>query len=355
MKQPTISIIIPVYNAEKTLKPALYSVMNQTYTHLEIICINDYSTDRSLKILCELAAEDDRLIIINNPQNMGVGLTRNEGLKKATGTYIGFLDSDDTIEPTMYELLCKEAIRGDFDMVKCDTFQHTGNKVTQPVYAPETLAGKDLLRNKMLALAIYQFKEDNLPAGLCMGLIWNRLYKREFLEHHNISFLSDREFPGEDFIFNIKVYMRTHHISLVSQPLYHYNNHPDSLSHGNYYYKQYKRYLCTMQLVKEELSADPHLPQHMYERTDYWICDSLQIGILNEWKRHPQGKKAGLKEIGNILLHPVSKEAVWNIQLKKLTPLFSKRTFTYAFYLLFILIKVVYAPQRWLRSAGISL
>ena len=104
---PLISVIIPVYNVEKYLRECLDSVINQTYKNLEIICVNDCSTDSSPEILEEYAKKDRRIIIKKNPKNIGLGLTRNEGIKIASGEYIHCLDSDDWLELYAYEILVK--------------------------------------------------------------------------------------------------------------------------------------------------------------------------------------------------------------------------------------------------------
>ena len=100
-----ISVIIPVYNVEKYLRQCLDSVINQTYKDLEIICVEDCSTDNSPQILQEYAQKDERIKILYNEKNSKLGPTRNNGLKVATGEYIHFLDSDDWLEPDAYEIL----------------------------------------------------------------------------------------------------------------------------------------------------------------------------------------------------------------------------------------------------------
>ena len=102
MNTAKISIIIPVYNVEKYLKKCLQSVINQTIPEIEIICVNDGSTDESPQILEEFTQEDDLIKIINK-ENGGIASARNRGLAYATGEYIGFVDSDDWIDPHMYE------------------------------------------------------------------------------------------------------------------------------------------------------------------------------------------------------------------------------------------------------------
>ena len=112
---PKISVIIPVYNVERFLKKCLESVINQTLSDLEIICINDGSTDKSLSILNSFAQKDNRIIVINQ-DNQGQSCARNAGLSIATGKYIGFVDSDDWIDLDFYEKLYKAAKKYDADI-----------------------------------------------------------------------------------------------------------------------------------------------------------------------------------------------------------------------------------------------
>lgn len=102
MQKGKISIIVPIYNSENDLDQCIESIVNQTYKNLEIILVNDGSTDNSVNICKNWEANDSRIILIDK-QNEGVAKTRNEGLKIATGDYIGFVDHDDFIEPEMYK------------------------------------------------------------------------------------------------------------------------------------------------------------------------------------------------------------------------------------------------------------
>ncbi len=169
---PKVSVIIPVYNSEQFLVSTLNSVVSQTLSELEIICVNDCSTDRSAEILSSFASRDKRIIVCTNAENVGAALSRNKGLERATGKYVTFMDSDDRLEPAMYEVLYREASRGGYDVVKCDTFIHAAGKVTTPVYKLE-LTGKEL-RDQLIALLLYQFKEDDLPTSLWLSGVWNK-------------------------------------------------------------------------------------------------------------------------------------------------------------------------------------
>lgn len=113
-----ISVIIPVYNVEEYLERCVNSVLKQTYNDLEIILVDDGSTDNSGKICDELKNKDDRIIVIHK-ENQGLSASRNIGIEKATGEYITFVDSDDYILEDMYETLYKNLIRNDADISMC--------------------------------------------------------------------------------------------------------------------------------------------------------------------------------------------------------------------------------------------
>ena len=118
MKQPLISVIIPVYGVEKYIAQCLDSIINQTYKNLEVIVVNDGTKDRSAEIAKEYATKDSRIKVYDF-QNGGLSVARNRGLEIATGDYISYIDSDDWLDTKMYETLLKAAMKNDADMVKC--------------------------------------------------------------------------------------------------------------------------------------------------------------------------------------------------------------------------------------------
>lgn len=125
MKQPLISVIIPVYGVEKYISQCLESVINQTYKNLEIIVVNDGTKDRSADIAKEYAAKDSRIKVYDF-QNGGLSVARNRGLEIATGEYISYLDSDDWLDTKMYETLLETAMKNEADMVKCGIIETNG-------------------------------------------------------------------------------------------------------------------------------------------------------------------------------------------------------------------------------------
>ena len=125
MKQPLISVIIPVYGVEKYISQCLESVINQTYKNLEVIVVNDGTKDRSAEIAKEYAAKDSRIKVYDF-ENGGLSVARNRGLEIATGEYISYLDSDDYLDTKMYETLLEAAMKNDADMVKCGIIETNG-------------------------------------------------------------------------------------------------------------------------------------------------------------------------------------------------------------------------------------
>jgi len=123
MNNPKVSIIVPIYNVEKYLKECIESLLNQTLMQIEIICVNDGSTDRSLQIAQEYSQKDNRLIIIDK-QNYGYGHTMNRGLEIAKGEYIGIVESDDFVKENMFEILYNLAKKHDVDVVKSNFYYY---------------------------------------------------------------------------------------------------------------------------------------------------------------------------------------------------------------------------------------
>ena len=125
-----ITVIIPIYNVSKYLKNCLESVINQTYKNLEIICINDGSTDNSLQILKEYKERDERIIIIDK-KNAGVSAARNDGIEKASGEYLFCVDGDDYIDEDFFEKFYNNAKKNDSDLVVLSSFWNLDKRINK--------------------------------------------------------------------------------------------------------------------------------------------------------------------------------------------------------------------------------
>ncbi len=170
-----VSVIVPIYNNEKYLKECLDSICNQTLTDIEIICVNDGSEDNSLKIIEEYKQKDNRIILINQ-DNLGVSAARNNGIKIATGEYIGFVDSDDYIDNDFYEKLYNAAKHNDSDMAVAGIIRFKGVRKKYMLKFNEELRLTNI--NKIMQLC-------RIPRQ-CYTV--NKIYKRNLLLEHNLFF-----------------------------------------------------------------------------------------------------------------------------------------------------------------------
>ena len=211
-----ISIIVPIYNKEDKVKKCIESILNQSYKNLEVIMIDDGSTDRTLKICKEIKKTDSRIRLIHK-KNEGVSATRNLGIKIAKGEFIQFVDSDDELEKNMCELLVRTMQKGHYEMVRC------GYKVLK--------RGK--IKEKRLSSKEKDDKEkfDYLYQNYFLNPIWNKIYLRNKITNYFINELS----IGEDLFFNLNYIQKANKIGYLEETLYKYNTNGDEMSLSNLY------------------------------------------------------------------------------------------------------------------------
>ncbi len=214
MASPKISVIIPIYDVEKYLPACLNSVLAQTFTDFEAICVNDGSPDNAAAILKEYAARDSRIKVVTQP-NGGLSAARNAGLEQAQGDYVYFLDSDDYIHPQILEILYREISGGEFDFAAC-RFQNVKDAA---VSFPEYQSYGTILVKEPLA-ELFQ-KKKRLSIN-----VWSKLYLRKTLG--DLRFI-----PGliyEDLPFTCAYMERSRSGKIVDLPLYYYLQREGSLS-----------------------------------------------------------------------------------------------------------------------------
>ena len=210
---PKISVIIPVYNSETYLSQCLDSVCMQTLQEIEIICVDDGSTDTSPKILLEYAKKDPRVRILTQ-QNKGAGAARNYGLRESTGEFLSFLDSDDFFEPDMLEEAYKniEEYQADFVVFESDQY-HMNTK--EYVRNPWVLRRKDIP-------PYMPFKHRELTDNVFktfVGWAWDKLYRKSFVTEHDLWFQEQR--TSNDLLFVFSALVLAKRISVVYKTLAH--------------------------------------------------------------------------------------------------------------------------------------
>lgn len=217
MTEPLISIVIPVYNAEKYLRACLDSVLAQTYKNWEAICVNDGSSDNSAKILEEYAAKDARFHIINQ-QNSGLAGARNSGIKKVNGTYLMYLDSDDIWHPQTLEILQNVMEKSNADMC-CFKYQevYPDSNITFPKYMSEA-------KFTLCKTPLSSFIERKIKTSV---IVWNKIYKTEFALKNTFYTIH----PGEDDIYTFTLMTQISSIAMLDNILYYYMQNPQSIMH----------------------------------------------------------------------------------------------------------------------------
>lgn len=211
-----ISVIIPVYNTEKYLEQCLESVLNQTLQDIEIICVDDGSTDNSLEILKTFAQKDKRIIILTQ-QNQGQSVARNKGIEIAKGEYIGFVDSDDWISSEMLEKMYANAEEFESDITMCSFTIF--NEKTAETNTSDSYMSLDLFPNTF-ENRNFSFKETyDFIFRICVSPC-NKIYKRDFIIKNNILFPEGLFF--EDNVFFYKAFMQSERNSLIKKPFYTY-------------------------------------------------------------------------------------------------------------------------------------
>ena len=209
MKKNLISIIVPVYNTEKYLNKCIDSLINQTYKNIEIIIINDGSTDNSEKIIKKY--KDKRIKYYKN-SNQGIGKTRNFGIEKSNGEFIMFVDSDDFLDLEACEILHNKIIKEDLDLVVCDYYKIYDNLTSEEIKL-ENFENTSLKEKPQLINII------NLSP-------WNKIYRLNLIKNNNIFFIENKKY--EDVPFVTCALKKAYKIGKVNKPLNYYAIHSNS-------------------------------------------------------------------------------------------------------------------------------
>ncbi len=208
---PAVSIIVPVYNAEKYIRRCVDSVLNQEYADFELLLADDGSVDSSGAICDEYAQKDSRVRVIHK-ENTGVSDTRNQAMEQARGTYLQFLDSDDWITPDATRLFMRAAEEHDCDLVIADFYRVVGERVS---------VKGDIDEDGLLTREEFAAHMMENPADFYYGVLWNKLYKREIVEKHRLR-MNPQISWCEDFMFNLEYIRYGEKFYALHAPVYYY-------------------------------------------------------------------------------------------------------------------------------------
>ncbi len=278
-----ISIIIPIYNTYKELPKCLESVCNQIYKNLEIICIDDGSSDGSEKIIDEFAAKDNRMVVVHQKNN-GESNARNEGLRRATGDYVAFVDCDDWIDAKMYEDMFSVMHGEDLDMVAVSWYKE---HIDQSLEIKNELPVMEEAFNQEQLLN-YIYRRDSYRG---FAYMWNKLYRRELLfDSRGKLILFDENLRlGGDVLYLAQAVVNVKKAKYINKSYYHYRQRKSSGCHTTDLSKM-KDWISSYEMVIE-LFKKRHISQELCDYTKrfmaYHACNAAKQAIEQKddyWK-----------------------------------------------------------------------
>ena len=220
-----ISVIIPIYNVEQYLEECIDSVLNQTYKDLEIILVDDGSTDSSGKICDKYLLIDDRVVVIHK-LNGGLVSARKSGLNASTGKYVGYVDGDDWIEPDMYECLYKSIENNAADFAMCSCFyDYKKSSVWRKNGIEEGEYNREQIEERIFPIL---HGVEYLNTNSTFGTVWNKLFSRKIIAYAQIK-VPDFVNILEDILCSYITFMSAEKISVIDRPLYHYRQRSSSM------------------------------------------------------------------------------------------------------------------------------
>lgn len=280
-----ISVIIPVHNAEKTLKRCLDSAIEQTYYNIEIIIVNDSSSDNSL-LICKEYMEKDNRIRYYDVNLKSAGLTRNFGLKKVKGKYVVFIDSDDYAEKNMIEKLYSTIIDNKTDAVFCNFFNINNGKREKCFKNIKSIKNyeRNEIRDNVIYNSIYSFKLDG---DFSIYALWHGIYNMKIIKENKIEILNENDILSEDCIFNFEYLCKTNRITMIEDSLYNYVINNESICHR--YNTRYEKidiwYNKIIEIAEENEISKTKLDKVLNERyVDFSINRIKQEILLSDKK-----------------------------------------------------------------------
>lgn len=284
-----VSIIVPVYNMERYVGFCVDSILAQTYSNIEIILVDDGSTDGSAGI-CERYKNQDARIKVIHKKNGGVSAARNDGIASCSGDWITFVDSDDYIAPEFIEKLHNAAENKAEISSCCCMVCFDDREFEEHFFSSSKLYTDDKKELYLQMIREDSCRPDKRPVHAGIGIAWGKLYKRELLERASLSFDS-RLSQMEDIIFNLRAALYTEGFHYIDEPLYYYRQFHRMLIKNNAYNEKfdavYGKVTEKMMVFLEETSllSDNEIMEVFYKESFFRIADTLKKCFLNRARK----------------------------------------------------------------------
>lgn len=301
-----ISAIIPVYNSEKYIKKCVDSLINQTLKNIEIILINDGSSDDSLRILRQYEKRDERIVVIDQKNN-GPSSARNKGIDIAKGEYISFIDSDDWVDETMFEEMYNSAKENNSDVVICDMKLVNKNEETY-------ITGLNYPIRNLSERAMNEIIFNELLSNSQFNSMANKIFRTSIIKKNNIRLDKDIYY-AEDWLFNIEFFRRSKKVSYINKPFYYYRRGHESSSSS---YNDYTFEKVGLWIYRMRKKYANELNMNQYLGVDE-LFNVIIHCIISEFKRGDLTLKDKINRIKRIITTKESREVVNNIEKNKLS------------------------------------
>lgn len=229
MKANLLSVIIPVYNKEKSFPRCIESVLNQSYPNIEIIVVDDGSTDNSPAVIDKYLGKDERIRVIHK-KNEGLGFTRNSGIKASNGDYITFLDADDYVSADMYaDMMQKIDENENIDIVYCDFVMEKDNESTvyMESHIDEGVYDGEVFIKYILGSLPNHVNDNEFDMSVCKGI-----FSKKIIDDFDVSFKSEREYICEDLYFDLEYFKYVRNVYFLKKCYYHYVMYSNSITHS---------------------------------------------------------------------------------------------------------------------------
>lgn len=300
---PKITIIVPIYNVEHFIEKCIRSIINQSFREIEVILVDDGSTDKSGNICDEFASSDSRIIVIHK-ENAGLGYARNTGLEIAKGKFVSFIDSDDWVDLCLYEKVVNFAEKENAEMIEFGLRKIDFNNISTNL---------DFFSEKKLV-----FDKDDIinivfPSYLAKGKsivsssVCTHLYLRNIINHHKIRFYCERDIYTEDYLFNLKYLWYCNKLVIINELLYNYRNNDISLT------KSYRPKYLEAILNRNNIVFDFIKEIGKYDEYEKLVimrfAEIAPSFVFNEFKRY---KKVSNNEIISELKYILTNQEIHN-------------------------------------------
>lgn len=315
---PKISIVAPVYNVERYLKECIESLLNQTFKDIEVILVNDGSTDSSGIICGEYALKDKRVKVIHQ-NNQGVSFARKKGTLEAKGEFLMYIDSDDWLDLNTCKITYEKAIQENADVIIFSYYRvYNNNLLRVKIFENDkSFIGKEVkdLQRRVVGLIDEELKDPQKFDSLTS--MYMRLIKRTLITENKIDFIDTRiMFPGEDTIFNIELFQFSNRVFYINNPFYYYRREISSSATGTINISYFDKWIGHLIFIRNYILENNLGNLYLTALENRICCEFIGITMKETNPINPRTFFQRLSFLKSVLNHELYKESFKKLKTK---------------------------------------